>query len=95
MHFTPFDARAISGSGRTLVSLSSFRISWLLSNCALYLVIFLWSKILAAASGNFFVKRDRSRIAPAERIIGGRKGDIESDESACGDVLAVDLEFES
>lgn len=42
--------------------------------------MFLMSRTLAAVIGIFFVKRDRSRTALAERTIGGRKRDMGSKE---------------
>ena len=76
----PLAARFGSGSGRTLTSLSSFNSSLDLSNCDLYFDMFLMSRTLAAVIGIFFVKRDRSRTALAERTIGGRKRDMGSKE---------------
>jgi len=65
------------------MSLSSLKASLLFSSCALNLDMFLTSRTLAAAIGTLFVKRERSRIAPAERIIGGLKRDMGSEESSC------------
>lgn len=79
-HFPPLDAIAESGSGRTLMALSNFNISLLSSSCFRNLPMFLGFGIRAAATGTVFENRERSRMADAERIIGGRKSDMDSGE---------------
>jgi hypothetical protein len=77
-HFPPFDANEGSGSVRTDRSRSSLRSSLLAVSRFCIRAMFLGSGILAAAVGIIFEKRDRSRVAAADRTIGGRNSDIAS-----------------
>lgn len=77
-HFPPFEARDTSGSGCTFVIFSSFMSSLVWSKLVLYLDMFLIFAILAAVIGTVFENSALSRIALAERQIGGRKRDIKS-----------------